>query len=56
MTHIVELRKDPRPATTAEPQPPRTRSLPGAHIPSYIQKILGLEPTETGPAEALTAE
>ncbi len=43
MTHIAELRKDPRPAdTTPEAQPPRTRSLPSTHISPYVLKVLGL--------------
>jgi hypothetical protein len=50
MTHIVELRKQPRPASTA--QPPYTRQIPSTHIPSYILKVLGLKSAEPHSEEA----
>jgi hypothetical protein len=50
MTHITELRKDPRPATT-ETQPPYSRQVPSTHIPSHILKVLGLKSAEPRPEE-----
>ena len=45
MTHIVELRKEPRLANNApEGQSGRTHQIPSTHIPAYIQKVLGLPP------------
>ena len=45
MTHIVELRKEPRPANNAPEGPSgRTHQIPSTHIPSSIQKVLGLTP------------
>ena len=45
VTHIVELRKEPRPANPApEGQSDRTHQIPSTHIPAYIQKVLGLAP------------
>ena len=49
MTQIVELRKDPRPATTPEPQLPRARQFPSTHITAYILKFLGLKSVEPHP-------
>jgi hypothetical protein len=57
MTHIAELRKDPRPAETApEAQPPRARQLPSTRISPHVLKVLGLQSAEIGPADALTAD
>jgi hypothetical protein len=57
MTHIVELRKDPRPATTTpKDQPTRSGQVPGTRIPPFVLKVLGLESREAGPADALTAD
>jgi len=43
MTHIAESRKDPRPTTPSpDDQPARTHQVPSTHIPTDIQKILGL--------------
>jgi len=52
VTHIVELRKEPRPSNPApEAQSGRTQQIPSAHISSYILKFLGLNagklPTST---------
>ena len=47
MTHITELRKDPRPANPApEAQLPHSRQVPSTHISSYILKFPGLKPGE----------
>jgi hypothetical protein len=52
MTHIVELRKQPRPANPAPEGPSsRTRQIPSAHISSYLLKILGLKSAEPHPEE-----
>jgi hypothetical protein len=52
VTHIAELRKDPRPAdTTPEAQPPRIRPLPSTRISPYVLKVLGLNSSsEKAPA------
>lgn len=53
MTHIVEMRKDPRPAGTApEAGPPHTRPLPSTRIPPCVLEALGLKSEAPCPEKA----
>ena len=56
MTHIVELRKEPRLANAAaEGQFGRARQIPSAHISPYVLKVLGLESAEAEAGKPLPA-
>jgi hypothetical protein len=47
MTHITELRKDPRPVSTASENPPcRTHQVPSTRISPFVLKFLGLKSEE----------